>query len=209
LRVITTANDMKRIDLIPESRRLARQRRVRCRAWFAIGGAYASLLVLVCLSVFGVGMGMDMRDAVEDLAQLDSELAELQKTREQLRPELADRRMILLSSRSIADQPDWSVLLAYLADDLLDDEIVLRACSLAPADGSGDKGELADSPLTLTLNGYAKSTPAASLFVLRLEQSGLFDRVILTRTNLEPFLEGQAIAFEVRCLVGETKGAIQ
>jgi len=197
---------MKRINLIPEARRLARQRRLRYRAWLVVGGVYTGILVVVCLSIFGMKFGVDIRAITDELAQVEGELSEIEATREAIRPELAERRLILSSSRSIADQPDWSVMLHYLANDLLDDEIVLRSCSLAPVGGPVGAGELVNTPLTLTLTGFAKSTPAASQFVLRMEQSGLFDRVTLTRTNMEPFLNGQAIVFEVRCQVDEEKG---
>jgi len=197
---------MKRINLIPQARWLARQRRLRCRIWCMVGGVYTALLVTVCFSVWGTGSDIDIRAVSDDLTQLDSELTELEATREGLVPELAERRLILSSSKSITDQPDWSVLLRYLANDLLSDDVVLRGCLLAPVGGASVVSEPADTPLTLTLKGYAKSTPAASRFVLRLEGSGLFDRVTLIRTSMEPFMDGQAIAFEVRCLLGEEGG---
>ena len=194
---------MKTVNLIPRSRRLARQKRTRYRVWSVGWTAYSFVLIVVCMTVYGVRPSADLLAATEELTALENELAELESDRRSLLPELAEQQLILSSSRSISDQPDWSMLLSYLANDLLNEEIVLSACTFEPVEGAKQDGELGDRPLELKLIGYAKSTPAASQFVLRLERSLLFDKVMLSRTQLEPFMNGQAIAFEIVCVVGE------
>jgi Tfp pilus assembly protein PilN len=197
---------MHRINLIPESRRLARQRRVRVRYWVGIGLGYSAVVVAVCLWQGGLGTGADVRAQAEELAQLDAELAQIQASQSALQPQLAEQALVLAAGRSITDQPDWALLLTYLADEVLGDQIVLNGCSLGPAQGAQRAGGPDDTPLVLTLTGYAKTTPDVSRFTLRLEQTGLFDRVSLTHTNREPYLDGQAIAFEVRCLMNPGGG---
>ncbi len=192
---------MHRINLIPEPRRQARQRRVRCRSWVAIGLGYSALVVALCLGQRGLGRGVDVRAQADELARHDAELIQIQASQSTLRPQLAEQGLVLAAGRSIADQPDWSLLLTFLADEVLGDQVVLSGCTLGPAHATAQAKELTDPSLTLTLTGYTRTTPDVSRFVLRLERTGLFDRVTLTRTQREPYLDGQAIAFEVRCLM--------
>jgi len=194
------------INLIPESRQLARQRRVRCRAWIAWALGYSAIVLVACLVFTGLGSHEDPAVIGEDLAVLEAELSQVQQEQSQLKPQLAEQRLILASGRSITDQPDWSMLLSYIADKLLGDTVILSGCSLGPAPGSERADGPPDSGVRVTLSGYAKTTPAVSQFVLRLEGSGLFDRVTLTRTNREPFMNGQAIAFEAHCLIKREGG---
>lgn len=197
---------MRRINLIPQSRQEARHKRIRRRGWVAVCTAYAAVMLLACLTWRGLGPVSDTGAYAQELAFLDSELVQLQTDRNDLQPRLVQRRMLLSASRSIADQPDWSILLTYLANEILDDRVVLTGCSLAPTSKSAQAQELRDTPLSLTLHGYAKTTSDVSRFVLRLEQVELFDGVSLTRTNLEPFMAGQAIAFEAVCRMGSLEG---
>jgi len=197
---------MDRINLIPERRRLARRRRGRCLAWVVSSLGYSVLVVAVCVIYRGLGAHADTAALAADLAELDAELIQIEGQRSELKPELAEQRLILAAGRSITDQPDWSRLLTYLADEVLGDTVVLSGCSLGPVEGAAEAQGFGDAPLVVTLSGYAKTTPAVSQFMLRLEESGLFDRVSLTRTNREPFLDGQAIAFEARCLMDNTGG---
>ncbi len=197
---------MDRINLIPESRQLARRRRVRCRVWVVSAVGYTALVVAACIVFRGLSTNKDTTTLGEELAGIDAELAQIEQEQSQLKPELADQRLILASGRSITDQPDWSLLLSYLADEVLGDSVTLSGCTLAPVAGSDETDSSEQVSVILTLNGHAKTTPAVSQFVLRLEELGLFDRVSLARTNREPFLDGQAIAFEAQCLMSSAGG---
>ncbi len=191
---------MDRINLIPASRQRARHKRIRRRAWLIICLGYSGLLLIACLSHRSMGY-MNVHEHEDEITQLQGELAELQASHGALSPKLVERRLVLSASRSIADQPDWSILLAFLANELLDEQVVLSSCALGPERGASGVGDLQDRSLALALSGYAKTTPAVSRFILRLEQAGLFDSVSLTRTNREPYLDGQAIAFDILCLI--------
>ncbi len=197
---------MDRINLIPERRRLARQRRSRCRVWAISVVGYSAVVVALCSVYQDMGAQADATVLTAELVELDAQLLKVEQEQVQLKPELAEQRMVLAAGRSITDQPDWSNLLVYLADELLGDTVVLSGCTLGPVETTAETHELQDVSVMVTLKGHAKTTPAVSQFVLRLEQSGLFDRVSLTRTNREPFLNGQAIAFEARCLMDSSGG---
>ncbi len=197
---------MDRINLIPERRQLARQRGGRYRAWVVSTLGYSALVVAVCVVYRGLGVNAGAAEPTEELAGLDAELLQIQEQQGELRPGLTEQRLVLAAGRSITDQPDWSSLLVYLADEVLGDTVVLSGCSLAPEQDGLDVQQLREASVVVKLTGYAKTTPEVSQFVLRLEESGLFDRVSLTRTNREPFLNGQAIAFEARCLMDRSGG---
>ncbi len=190
---------MQRINLIPNQRQLARQKRVRLRYWLGAVAGYAALAVVACVVYRAASSPVDFAALSDQYSELEVELTAAKQQREALIPELREQQLLLAAGRSIADQPDWSLMLTYLADEVLGDSVVLSDCSLKPAqDHSGD-GSLSDTPLTFTLSGYAKTTPDVSRFVLRLEQMGLFDKVTLARTDREPFLAGTAIVFEIQC----------
>jgi len=197
---------MGSINLIPDKRQLARQRRVRYRVWVASTVGYTAIVLAACLVFKGLGSHMDTTEISETLAGLDAQLDQIEQQQNQLKPQLAEQRLILASGRSITDQPDWSMLLSYLADKVLGDAVILSGCSMGPAPGDAQPEGPPRTGITVTLTGYAKTTPAVSQFVLRLEESKLFDRVTLTRTNREPFMDGQAIAFEAHCLINSGGG---
>ncbi len=198
---------MDRINLISKSRRQHRQRRVRARLWIGVSLCYAVSLTAVCVAYRGMSASHDLSALGVELAEKQAELTRLEAQQNSLRPRLSEQKLILAAERSISDQPDWSLLLTYLADEVLGDRIVLSGCALAPSAPVEGVASPDAGTLTLTLTGFAQSTTDVSRFILRLEQVGLFDKVSLARTGLEPYLAGQAIAFEARCLMKAGGGA--
>ena len=199
---------MDRINLIPQPRRLTRQRRARTRLWFGAVLGYAVTALVVGLVYGAMASPRDWVSLADELAGLDNELAGLRQQQDSLRPILSEQQLILAAGQSITDQPEWSQLLTYLADEVLGDRIVLTGCVLAPAGGAVDVQEVNHTSLALTISGYAQTTPDVSQFVLRLEQMSLFDKVTLVNTNRESFLKTQAIAFEVRCVLEPGAGEV-
>lgn len=197
---------MDRINLIPKQRSLIRQRRIRTRLWVGVVLGYTASALVAGLIYGAMASPRDLASLTDELASLDSEFAGIQQQQESLRPKLNEQQLILAAGRSITDQPDWSLLLTYLADEVLGDHIVLTGCSLTPAKGSVDAQGNNDIPLEVTISGYAKSTPDVSKFVLRLEQMSLFDKVSLTRTNREPYLNDKAISFAAVCVLDPGAG---
>src|SRR5260370_38207947 len=54
------------------------------------------------------------------------------------------------------------------------------------------------------IQGYGRSQAVVAQFILRLEQTGLFDDVVLVKTNREPFLDDHAMSFQVECQLRAT-----
>lgn len=192
---------MQRINLIPSTRRLTSQRRRRIRLWVSLCAGYTAVALTGCLVFRSLFAPSDTQALQDQLNDLDTQLAQVQSQQNAITPRLNEQRLILAAERSITDQPDWSLLLSHLADDLMGDRIVLNGCTLAPADGPVEVEKFSEATLALTLTGHARSAKDVSQFVLRLEASGLFDEVKLVKTNLEPYMKSEAIVFEVRCLM--------
>ncbi len=88
-------------------------------------------------------------------------------------------------------------------------QIVLSSCELVPvsaptAAGTDLKANAAPSQprYTLSLTGVGRSQGAISRHVLRLERTGLFDRVTLIESKLAPFAGGEAVSFRIACTLG-------
>ncbi|MGE5607759.1 MAG: PilN domain-containing protein, partial [Bacillota bacterium] len=129
----------------------------------------------------------------------------------------------LQTIRLVTNQPDWSILLAALSQAIGEDT-VLNTITLEPLHGSTGsatppatgKGssktpapEAAAQPVRwrLDLQGHGLSQPSVSRLITRLQQTELFQDITLQRTRREPFFGGQAIAFQLQCLLGEKRSS--
>lgn len=199
------------VNLIPARRRDARRRHVRVRRWITGCCAYA----LVLSAGFGSWRGawsVEQRDLTRELAQLGNEIAQSQQATAALRLAAGAAGRSLESNRAVADQPDWSVLLALLAR-IRGDDLVLDHWQLQPVDGPGGtevltvsavaRGVASGRPprLALRLSGHGRTAGAVSEFVLRLERTGLFESVALLKTAREPFMGEDAVDFKLHCLL--------
>lgn len=206
---------MKTINLIPAPRLQARRRRVhrlRCAAG--------------CLAYAGVlGIATAISHAVLETAdpQLQNRLTAVGLTIDQTSRSIASTRAqldaaqsTLRASRSIAEQPDWSALLALLASKS-GDEIVLKGCAVRPREP--ERPAVAPDPrkpgpkpapvppsepvMIVALSGLGKSQQSISRFALRLEETRLFGRVTLLDTNRETGDRPDAIGFRIECALDD------
>ncbi len=210
------------VNLVPSARREAQVRGARIRFWFMTcviyGLGWLGALVLVGATALNDDAGLrdELRQVIGLVAESESELATL-------RDELGRSRAELTTSLTIGKQPDWSALLALLSTTL-GDRIILRNCKLTTVHKSpGGRGPATASTaedrsvtgvaresttIQLQLGGLGMAQQAVSEFVLRLEETSLFRQVRLLDTRREPFLDGDAIAFHIECLL-ETEEALQ
>jgi hypothetical protein len=212
---------MKPVNLIPARRIIAKQRRRHVRRCVVICSTWAFVVSAVCVA----GQGLTPAVAGEgNLAERLERAARDIEANEQLvaaaRDELAAAQATLRATRSIADQPDWSALLALMGRATGDD-VMLRSFDLQPAPavpavapkgGNNARGpQPAPAParaagFVLATGGLAQSQLAVTQFVLRLERIGLFSRVTLLDTSREPFRDGEATSFRVECVIDATPG---
>ena len=189
---------MRDVNLIPAHRRDARRRRTIVR-WCAVACAgYAVAAVAVgatCLGVWPAPTDADRKQ----IEQEDQHIAQKERAITTARARVAAANLTLDAERRVSEQPDWSVLLALLADKA-GDQIVLKSCRVAPASAGDAKPVAALSGaalLTVEAGGVGRSQLAVSQFLLRLERTGLFAKVALVDTHREGFLTGEAVAFRI------------
>src|SRR5690349_15777716 len=192
---------MTAVNLMPTWRRQQRRRRARRRAWAVIASIYAVLLAFVYVG-WRMVWADDDSDVSQQLALVRGDIDATDKAIAQLRSEVRKRQMTLQVTDSIAGQPDWSILLA-LAAKLRDDDVVLNRCDLdtggRPA--TALPGAPSASPLLFHVQGFGRTQAAVSHFALRLEHTGLFQSVTLMKSNREPFLASEAVAFRIECVL--------
>lgn len=208
---------MECMNLIPAPRREARARRRHLRALGAIAVPYAVVVLAgyaACLALSDDGGEAIARQ----MARTQAEVSEHRREAQRLGAQVATVRRELAATRSIARHPDWSLLLAVLAETL-SDELVLERCALEPVEPPPAKARDAPDPdgpdamaerlrrsYRLHVTGVAKAQTAVSRFVLRLEKIRLFDSVRLVHTARRTFLGGRAVSFELECTL-DGKGA--
>ena len=208
---------MNAVNLIPAHRRDAQHRRRRVRIWIGLCAVYGLLLTVgygACYAKWGGG-GDDLdQQLIHTQTQIDSADMTIQR----LGTQLTEVRMEMEAVQAVAEQPDWSVLLALLAK-VRGEDVVLKRCEVQPtrraeptasaADNQTPQEPTADRSFLIRLVGYARSQAAVSKFVLRLEDARLFDHVTVMRTTREPFLEDQAVAFHLQCMLGTKPEELQ
>ena len=207
---------MDAIDLTPAPRREMKALRARILRWATGLSAYATVVLFTCLFFASRCAGVNSALAATS-AELDVSIKATTELMLATDERLTDARGKLKAVRSLGRQPDWQVPLTILAKTL-GDEVVLERCWLeatkatSPEAGRGASAESAGkgSPpyrapthFLMELSGFARSQEAVSQFVLRLEGVGLFKDVTLVQTTRQPFLDRQAIAFQVKCLLGQ------
>jgi Tfp pilus assembly protein PilN len=214
-------------NLIPSHRRRARRRHVRIRRWIAAGTMYAAAM-LALGAVCRLTAGGPEPAVADELAKLSHVMKTTNQSMAELSRQLGEAQATLNLSRAIGSEPDWSQLLSLLAQSLGQD-VVLNSCQLEPAPASavragqavkaaaagvgtgGVSAATAEASSAcrpvryrLRISGRGRSQAAVSEFVLRLEQTKLFDQVLPPKTNRETFLRKDAIAFWVECVLSET-----
>lgn len=130
---------------------------------------------------------------VERAALLRTQIATLKQTRIETERQLAGARVL-------SERPDWSTLLRLVAL-AAGSEIVLNDFSL------GTTGPTIEAGAWVTVGGIATDPWTVSSFALRLEDTGLFDRVKIESSRREPFNNRTATGFVLRCELHEAPAA--
>jgi len=200
---------MKTINLIPAPRREAKRRRTHRNVCAAACGSYA-LLLAAALGVAHVMWSGAGAESVEvRLAAVQKDTDRLTRETATARAELAAARSTIEANRTVAEQPDWSILLGLLAR-LTGDDVVLRSIAVAPSlAGQNPTTGKAAAPreVVLEVAGVGRTPLSVSRHVLKLEGTGLFAKVVLLDHNREAYLNDNAIAFRVQCTFGDPASA--
>jgi hypothetical protein len=203
---------MNDVNLIPAGRLAARRCRTRLVLWAAVCGVYVLLVAAGSLTLHVARAGEEQGMA----ERLEAATRQIERNNQGLleaRRQLAETMTALETTTAIRGQPDWGKLLTGLSLQV-GEQIVLTRCQLTTVTVDNQvitvegSGSLPAAPLstfltgcrhTLVLNGFGKAQESVSRFVLRLEESGAFDRVRLAHSSRQTFLQGEAVAFGVEC----------
>jgi Tfp pilus assembly protein PilN len=180
------------VNLIPATHRDAQRRRRRIHRWIVAGIGWCAMLVAACATTQIVWS----HPAVASVATLDgmrARAAEINAALAKLKIEQAEIDRVKLTAATMKDQPDWSILLAMISHSVGED-VILRDIELLPDPKIQNQS-------TLRLRGIAPSGTGVSQYVLRLQNTQIFDEVKLVRTEREPILETSASSFEIACIV--------
>ena len=180
---------MRGVNLIPAPRLQAQRRMTRLCRWGAACGVYGA--VIVCAAAVGQMTSSQGHVALEaQAAELHRQTQEDLEAVKRIRPELAATTAALQVAQRVGEQPDWSLLLALVADRLGDDA-VLSSCRIHPA----PKG------YRLSLTGLARSHAAVLGCIQSLEATGICASVTLLETHQEPFGTGEAVVFAMEAML--------
>lgn len=189
---------MPKVNLIPAHRLAARRRRGRWRVWALAGIAYGAALGLACIGAQNHWQ-RDLPGAQRQLTEAKRQATAIETELKTARIRLVRANARLETVEAIADHPDWSRLLALLAGQLSDDQ-VLASIRLAPVSAAGGNST---GRYQLELQGRAGSHAAVSQLVGRLQDHPLFRDVRLLRSFRESAGESEAVSFQVQCALGE------
>lgn len=198
------------VNLIPAPKVLVAQRRRHTKQWIAACIAYVGMLCAVYVGC-RIRWGGDNLQGGE-LAQISASITEHNRKIAAVKNASVALRAKIDANNAVGKQPDWSILLALLAKNLGDD-VVLKHCELDLGTGAsasaGGAGGDRRKKFVLKISGMGRTQTAVSTFILRLEKTGLFREVKRTKTSLESFMTGRAVAFELACTLGTAREGVQ
>jgi hypothetical protein len=190
---------MKSLNLIPMWRRQQRRLRARRKVWVVAGCIY-TLLLTVGYTGWRLAWSQDGRDLNGPLALTHHDVDAMSRSIADLRAGMGKVRKALQVNGALLGQPDFSILLALLGQ-LRGEEVILNRCELdAATKGTASLPGDPAAPPRFNVYGYGRSQAAVTQFALRLEQAGPFQSVSVMKSNREPFLSGEAVAFRIECL---------
>lgn len=207
---------MKAVNLLPESILRLRARARRIRNWSVIAGVYATLLT----GGYFAAVASDQGPAAA-LSQLEEASGRVQTKKTELtkvKEDLLRAERALAAAREVAANPDWSIILRLLAQKRGED-ITIQAVSLAPvmpiapvASAAGAKKSQPDTSLrkpvgyTLRIDGLARRQRDLTEFVLELEHTGIFAKVVIVDSKAKDAASAvsEGVNYIVQCDLEES-----
>jgi hypothetical protein len=209
------------INLIPAHRLITRRRAARVRVWLCIAPVCVSALAGSYAWLWGT-WETRTSDIKERMSALDAKIAATEHETAGLKAATREAQAALQAARAVADQPDWGLVLSMIASRL-DEDVVLSACQLEPADAplapgatpgaTAAKGSVSaagsgrPTHYRLVLAGLAKTQDAASRLAVELTEGHLFDAVTPQEARRSTFLGEPVVAFRIECSVADAPGS--
>lgn len=185
------------VNLMPRARCVAVRRSARVRFWGVALAGYGLLLAAGWAGALSMAAGSAQGvDRMVSEANAEAEAGE--KMVKELRAEVSALSVKVGAARAIAEHPDWSILLGLIAGARGED-VVLETVDLSAAPVGAKSAPGKPAAFVLRLAGAARTHQAVTQFTLRMESTGLFEKVSLGDTRAVD-REGTAlVAFQVEC----------
>lgn len=198
---------MSRTDLTPRNYHTRSQARLALRVWLLAVGVCALLAIIPISIETSRQPDRSVALARERMAQAQTRLVQSQSTAKVVAEKLKQKQRVLQAQAYLTEQPDWSELINRVAGQF-DANVMMvgfRLGKLSDGKVRSSLGELGkDAPqdsVWLVLSGVAQSNSDVPGLILRLEQLGLFERVVMTRTERESFGGARRTGFVLACRV--------
>lgn len=177
------------------------------RRWIApisLAGVVAVVPIFLAFSKPADRTGQLIEERViQAEARTDDATAQVQT----LRVLIAQRERELKAEQQLTARPDWKAVLTLVGQQF-DENLVLAAIQLDDIDNARVRSALGpmagDAPagsVWLVINGFATANSDVSSLVTRLETVGLFEQVVMTGTQREPFAGRPRTTFTLACRV--------
>lgn len=188
------------VNLIPAPIRERRLERRRVGHGLTATAIYLSLLFAATVGYLALNVPRSADAAAAALAVDTDRVALLQSQVASLKTDLIEADRQLAGARVLSERPDWSTLLRLVALAAGPD-VVLNDFSL------GTTSPTIEAGAWVTVGGIATDPWTVSSFALRLEDTGLFDRVKIESSRREPLGDRAATGFVMRCELLEAESA--
>lgn len=194
-------------DLTPQPY-LQRNRVQRAlRPWLIAAALCALAAVSAIAANQGQGPDPAAARATERLAQAQSRIQQSTQSAKSLDQQLKQQQRALTAQQHLTQRPDWSEVIRRVASRF-DDELVMTGFQLGKA---GDRGvgsalgplsaDMPEDSVWLIVSGVAEANKSVPGLILRLEDLGLFERVVMTGNQQEPFAGRARTGFTLACRV--------
>lgn len=190
-------------NLLPKRYLERRAARFARRLWVTLAVCCALLATTLVAWSMMESTPAETDGFVRQLAQIESRHEASRREASLLASQLAADQRESAAIDAVAGQPDWRALLLRIAG-VLGDRAMLTACRFGPGDEvrlPREAGEGASEPSSawLVLGGVAQAYQDVPALVLRLEEMGLFSRVVLIETTPQAFGGEERIGFRIAC----------
>lgn len=193
------------VNLVPTAH-LGRIRTRRCvRRWIAasVGVIALTSMAMAYIRIDGRNSGFRIDSR---LGEIRAEVASLESALPALERAIADAQARAQVNRRLGSRPDWGVLLAVL-DSARPSGLVFESCAVSPSDVEAAPMPDRLGPVRLEIHGLSGEQQSVQEFVVRLENTGLFDEVQLMSTSRRVVGNLERVEFHLVGIIGEIRVA--
>ncbi len=171
-------------NLLPMSRRRASAREDRAVLWMFVVAGLAAALMAATMLIRVSSRSSTAAATARELTGVQAELERLGTLVAESKSRAQKSDSMLAAARAIADHPDWSLLLNLLGK-LRGDQVDLARVALGyrKPEANTKPGAKLGRGYWVRITGQATDQAAVAKFAVRLEDSGLFDKVTLTESK--------------------------